>query len=116
MQRIQFLDPEVVADTLTTVLHGSGFDGKWQVEMGSPRGRATRLYATIGYHSMDEWGGYDGWFDVVLTMNAVTGDLLRVHFVASDYHRAKYITGVRDYFDDSAYYAVGQMQRLLKGE
>lgn len=63
------------ADIKNELPHGSGIDGDWHVESHTD----TQVVFRNGYHTMDEFGGYDGWinFTVTYQYNATTEEVTR---------------------------------------
>lgn len=97
-----------LADLLTDYLHGSGWDDKWQVS----RFKNGKFFAYIGYHAMDEYGGYDGWFEINATIAPGLSDC-KVTFTSSPYHRRRYISGQESYYTDSVWYALAEIKKHL---
>ena len=84
-----------IEDVLTSVLHGSGFNGTWHVSK-----QVNGLYrASIGYSCMSEHGCYDGVITVNVTFDD-TWNVKRVTFSCDSSTRRKYLYD-RYYFDDS---------------
>ena len=84
---------DVMQEALTEKIHGSGWDGKWEVRETTKKG----FVCEIGYHAMNEYGFYDGWFVIRIHINKAL-DSFTMRFTASPYHRRKYITSFRDMF------------------
>lgn len=77
---------EHIEDFLMSNLHGSGWDGKWEVEKTN-----TGFIATMQYHCMNENGYYDGWVDINVFLDEWL-EVKRVTFPgASSYYRRNYI-------------------------
>lgn len=50
--------------------HGSGIDHNWEMEV-----TGNYVYFTNSYHCMDEYGGYDGWQDFRIRIDATAWNL-----------------------------------------
>jgi len=85
-----------VQNALNRLLHGSGWDGKWEVRETAKHG----FVCEIGFHAMNEWGNYEGWFYIKFHVTKSLEDFT-MHFNASRYHRNKYITGNKEFYWDS---------------
>jgi hypothetical protein len=57
---------EKIAELIDTLPHGSGIDGKTELDFDASR--ADKLVITGEYHAMNEVGYYDGWYDFKLTV------------------------------------------------
>lgn len=85
---------ELLKEAFMYCLHGSGWDGEWEVHETSNK----NFVCTIGYHAMDEHGCYDGWFDVKVHLKR-NFEEFKIKFTASQYHRRKYLWDKDYYFD-----------------
>ena len=99
---------DILLEKLNLAIHGSGFDSDWslrQLKNGNMVGK-------IGYHAMDEPGYYDGWFDVNVTFDPRTFEIIRQTYTASRYHRRKYLYDT-DYFSDTVHYGFQETAKSL---
>lgn len=85
-------------------LHGSGWDYPWEVSSL----KNGKFLCTTSFHPMDDAGMYDSPFDVKVTLQ---GDLeiARICFHADSDIRKNYICGQEEFYYDSVYQALKQV-------
>lgn len=86
-------------------LHGSGIDSAWSVEETKSSWRVSN-----SFHTMDEWGGYDGYadFTVIFPNNESMGEF-KLEFNGQEAQRQNQKHMLRDYLEDTIAYTLDRL-------
>jgi len=89
-------------ESFTNQLHGSGIDGDWKIEETNTSFRASNFF-----HTMDEWGGYDGYadFTIIYPKKESMGEF-RLEFNGQDAQRLNQKHMLREYLEETIAYAL----------
>ena len=85
-----------IQNSLKENCSGSGIDCEWKFESNK-----NILYASNSYHTMDEYGGYDGYADFTIRIDVFNPINFKLHFNGkkAQYLNRKYM--LREYLDDT---------------
>ncbi len=101
------MNSKQLSEHLENILHGSGYDGSWQV-METSKGN---LKAAIDYHCMNESGFYDGWITLLYTVEKDLSDFkLTFPGVDSTARRNYCDEHSRGYYEEQFQYALEQIR------
>lgn len=91
-------------EAFTEGLHVSGIDYEWKITETK-----TSFRASNGFHSMDEWGGYDGTtdFTVIFPKNVSMNDF-SLQFNGDQYLAQKHM--LREYLEDTIVYTLDRLK------
>ncbi len=93
-------------ETFTQNLHGSGIDGDWKIEETKSSFRASNFF-----HTMDEYGGYDGYadFTVIFPKGESMGEF-KLEFNGQEAQRLNQKHMLREYLEDTIAYTLDRVK------
>lgn len=98
------MEKEMIQRLERCLPHGSGIDNTWHIEPPSKRGKYYRCYNS--YHTMDEYGHYDGWADFVVLIDKDDPTEFKLQFRGRYARRLAEEHNLREYLEDLFYYAL----------